>query len=69
MRNDAANPPSGQPRQGECHRKGPLVFPVVVPGNPLIPTAQPEQRMMSVWPPTFANQWCAEYSLKTEGSA
>jgi hypothetical protein len=65
----ANNPPSGHPRQGECRRKSPILVPVMVAPNPLIPNAQPEQKFMGIFPPTFGNMWCAEWSQKTEGNA
>jgi hypothetical protein len=59
--NKAANPASGQPRQGACCANPPSLMQgaAPVPGSQLSPAGP---QMMSViqgaWPPTDATRWC-----------
>ena len=59
-----ANPKAGEARQGWCVAKPPVCMQVQVST-----LAGPQAGLQGVWPPTFANQWCREFSPAAKESS
>jgi hypothetical protein len=55
--NTAANPKSGEARQGWCVASPPVAMPGIAQG-----LAGPQQVMQGVWPPTLASKRCGAWT-------
>lgn len=55
--NTAANPASGQPRQGWCRAQPPQMMQIMMPPNPLS-GGGPVPGVQGMWPPTNTSSWC-----------